>query len=588
MRMPALLKGLALAAIAILFVACARPPADPADAMTADSFAEHVRTLSSDAFEGRAPASVGEARTVRYLIERFAALGLRPGNGRSWTQDMPLVGITGTASALTIAGGGEALRFEPGVDAVLFTKRVQEKVALDASELVFVGYGVSAPELGWDDYKGLDVRGKTLLMLVNDPDFGASPSPQGGAASPSPQGGAASPSPQGGAVSAPPEGDRSAQVGAFGGKRMTYYGRWTYKYEEAARRGAAGVLLIHDDDAAGYGWGVVTGSWTGEQFDLETEDGNAGRAAVEGWLTRGAALQVFNAAGQDLVQLEVAARAADFKPVTLGLKASTDITNAIRRQPSKNVVALLPGSERPDEIVLFMAHWDHLGVDPAHPGDDDIFNGAIDNATGTAALLELAAAFAAMDPPPPRSIAFVAVTAEESGLLGSKHYAEHPVFPLGQTVGAINIDAMNVDGRTRDVVVIGRGASELEALLERAAAVQGRVLSDEDSPEKGYFYRSDHFNLAKGGVPVLYAEGGVDLLEGGTAAGRAASERYRAHDYHKPSDEYSANWDLDGAFEDLRLYFSVGRELATGDTWPNWHAGNEFRAARDASRPAKP
>jgi Zn-dependent M28 family amino/carboxypeptidase len=552
---------LALGATAALLAACARPPADPADAMTAESFTEHVRVLSSDAFEGRAPASVGEARTVRYLTEQFAAIGLRPGNGRSWTQDVPLVGITGKPQALTIEGAGEPLRFEAGVDAVLGTKRVQEQVVLTASELVFVGYGVTAPEVGWDDYKGLDVRGKTLLMLVNDPDF---------------------------AAAVPPTGGDATEPSAFGGKRMTYYGRWTYKYEEAARRGAAGVLLVHDDAAAGYGWGVVTGSWTGEQFDLENADGNAGRAAVEGWLTRGAAQQVLAAAGQDLAKLEVAARAADFQPVALGLKASTSITNTIRRQASKNVVALLPGAERPDEVVLFIAHWDHLGIDPAHPGDDDIFNGAIDNATGTAGLLELAKAFAAMDPPPARSIAFVAVTAEESGLLGSKHYAANPVFPLAQTAGAINIDSMNVDGRTRDVVVIGRGASELEALLERAAAAQGRVLADEDSPEKGFFYRSDHFNLAKGGVPVLYAEGGVDLLEGGVAAGRAASERYRAHDYHRPSDEHSASWKLDGTLEDLRLYFAVGRELATGDSWPNWHAGNEFRAARDASRPATP
>ncbi len=564
------LPGIALGIAITLLPACARPPTDPADVMTGESFAGHVRVLSSDAFEGRAPASVGEARTVRYLTEQFAALGLRPGNGNSWTQDVPLVGITGTPTALTVAGSGETLRFEPGVDAVLFTKRVQEQVALEQSELVFVGYGVSAPELDWDDFKGLDVRGKTLLMLVNDPDFAASVPPTGGAASVPPQGGAAlAPSP-------------------FGGKRMTYYGRWTYKYEEAARRGAAGVLLVHEDAAAGYGWGVVTGSWTGEQFDLESRDGNAGRAAVEGWLTHGAATQLLAAAGQDLAALEIAARSASFQPVVLGLKASTAIANTIRRQPSRNVVALLPGAEHPEEVVLFMAHWDHLGVDPAHPGDDDIFNGAVDNATGCAALLELAAAFAAMDPRPARSIAFVAVTAEESGLLGSKHYAEHPVFPLAQTVGAINIDSMNIDGRTHDVVVIGRGASQLEALLERAATAQGRVLSDEDSPEKGYFYRSDHFNLAKGGVPVLYAEGGIDLIAGGAVAGRATSERYRTHDYHKPSDEYSASWKLDGALEDMRLYFAVGLELAMGDAWPNWHAGNEFRAARDASRSAQP
>jgi len=530
-----------------LVAACSRSPSAP----TVDerSFRADIQALSSDAFEGRAPASLGEQRTVRYLIDRFSALGLRPGNGLSWTQDVPLVGITSTASPLTIVGAGASFSFENGKDAVIFSKRVAERVALERSGLVFVGYGVTAPEVGWDDYKGLDVRGKTLVMLVNDPDF---------------------------AADAP---------GDFGGKRMTYYGRWTYKYEEAARRGAAGVLLVHDLAGAGYGWNVVTGSWTGEQFDLKTADGNAGRAAVEGWLTHDAAAQVLAAAGQDLAALEVAARSKDFQPVPLPLEASATLESVVRETPSRNVVALLPGAERPDEYVVYAAHWDHLGMDPARDGDR-IFNGAVDNATGTAALVELARLFGSAPTRPARSVVFIAVTAEESGLLGSRWYAENPVFPLSRTVAAINVDAMAVSGRSRDVVVVGRGASELEDLLETAVRSQGRYLTDEDSPEKGSFYRSDHFSFAKRGVPALYAESGVDLVEGGVEAGRAANSRHLKADYHQPSDEYHADWDLGGAIEDLMLYFTVGSELAAGTAWPNWRAGNEFRATRDAQRAA--
>jgi len=542
------LSLLALACFTLL--GCSQSLEDPTAAMSERSLAGHIRVLSSDAFEGRAPASRGEERTVAYLVERFAALGLRPGNGSSWTQDVPLVGIsTAPGAALEVAGGATGLRFVNGLEAVLFSKRVAPRATLDASEMVFVGYGVTAPEAGWDDFKSLDLRGKTLVVLVNDPDFA------------------------------------SLEPGAFGGKRMTYYGRWTYKFEEAARRGAAGVLLVHDDAPAGYDWAVVTGSWTGEQFDLATPDGNAGRVAVEGWLRRDAALQLFAAAGQDLVALEQAAQSKDFRPVALGLRASVTLENTVRTQPSRNVIALLPGAGRADEYLVYLAHWDHLGVDPTLAGDQ-IFNGAVDNASGTAGLLELAAAFGALDPRPARSIVFLAVTAEESGLLGSQHYASQPVFPLARTVAAINMDSMNVDGPTHDVTVIGRGASELEDLLEQAAGVQGRTLTDEPSPEKGYFYRSDHFNFAKRGVPVLYAEGGVDLVAGGPAAGRAASERYRRAAYHKPGDELHADWDLSGALQDLQLYYAIGHTLATSESWPNWRAGNEFRAARDASRAA--
>jgi Zn-dependent M28 family amino/carboxypeptidase len=541
----------ALLVLASALTACSRP--DPAKVMSAESLARNVQVLASDAFEGREPASAGEEKTVTWLRDEFAALGLQPGNGDSWFQAVPLVEITANSDAtLSFDGKGYSATLNQGKDTVLFTKRVTEAVALEASPLVFVGYGVTAPEAGWDDFKDLDVRGKTLLVLVNDPDF---------------------------------ERADAGADSAFKGRRMTYYGRWTYKYEEAARRGAAGVLLIHEDAPAGYGWGVVTGSWTGPQFDLVSADKNMGRAAVEGWITQDAAQALLKAAGQDLAALKATALSKDFRPVELGITASTALTNTIRTQDSRNVVAVLPGRERPDEYVVYLAHWDHLGRNAGLEGDQ-IFNGAVDNATGTAGLVELARAFKAMGPAPARSVVFLAVTAEESGLLGSRWYGENPVFPLASTVAAINIDAMNVLGATRDVEVVGRGASEMDDLVEAAAKAQGRVIVDEDSPEKGIYYRSDHFNFAKQGVPVLYAEGGLDLVDGGLAAGKAADDRYLANDYHKPSDEYSASWNLSGALQDLQLYFAIGQRLATGEEWPNWREGNEFRAKRDASRKA--
>jgi Zn-dependent M28 family amino/carboxypeptidase len=547
MRFRRNVRPLAIALPALLLAACRQAP-DPATLMTAESLAAHVKVLASDEFEGRRPGTAGEEKTVAYLSERFAALGLEPGNRGDWFQRVPLIEITADPDAtLVIAGKGFERKLAYRQDAVVWTKRVVEQVALDKSPLVFVGYGVTAPEAEWNDYKDVDVRGKTVVVLVNDPDY------------------------------------ELAEPGAFHGKRMTYYGRWTYKYEEAARRGAAGVLLIHEDGPAGYGWGVVQGSWTGPQHDLVSEDANMGRAAVEGWITRAAAETLFAAAGKSLDALKVAAQRSDFAPVELGLTASVAIKNTLRRSESRNVVALIKGRARPDEYVVYMAHWDHLGKDPALEGDP-IFNGAVDNATGTGGLIELAKAFKALNPAPERSIVFIAVTAEESGLLGSRWYAEHPVFPLAQTAGAINMDSMNVYGRTRDVEVIGRGASELEDYLADAADAQGRVLVDEDSPEKGFFYRSDHFNFAKHGVPVLYAESGIDLVAGGVEAGKAADEKYLATAYHKPADEYRADWDLSGAVEDLRLYFAIGRRLAAEESWPNWRPGNEFRAVRDKSR----
>ncbi|HWP95165.1 MAG TPA: M28 family metallopeptidase [Gammaproteobacteria bacterium] len=546
MRRTAVLLAVSSAA---LLAACLPSPPEPAAPLTAAALAAHVRVLASDAFGGREPATPGEEKTIGYLREQFEQAGLEPGNGTSFFQPVPLVAITAAPDMTLRVTGKERFALEYGRDFVAWTKRVVTESAVTDSELVFAGYGIVAPELGWNDYAGSDVRGKTVVLLVNDPDH---ESPDGG---------------------------------PFQGRRMTYYGRWTYKFEEAARQGAAGVLLVHEDGAAGYPWGVVTGSWTGPQFDLVAADRNLGRAAVEGWLTQQAAQRLFEAAGHDYTALRNAARERGFRAVPLGLTASLAIRNTIRESLSHNVVGVLRGRERPDEYVVYVAHWDHLGEDPALEGDR-IFNGAVDNATGVAGLIELARAFARLTPRPARSIVFLAVTAEESGLLGSRHYTENPLFPLERTVAAINMDSLNVFGRTRDVTVYGRGASELEDYLAGAAAAQGRVLTDEDAPEKGYYYRSDHFNFAKHGVPALYAESGVDLREGGVARGRALAERFTAEHYHKPSDEYREDWDLAGMVEDLQLLFAVGRRLATGNEWPNWREGNEFRAIRDASRHA--
>ncbi len=486
--------------------------------------------------------------TVTYLRDQFASLGLQPGNHGDWFQTVPLVKITPyPATRLHITGGAAPFDLASIEDVVVWNRRLTEWVSLTQSELVFVGYGVSAPEVGWDDFKGVDVKGKTLVVLVNDPDYGL-------------------------------------ESGDFLGQRMTYYGRWSYKYEEAMRRGAAGVLIVHEDAPAGYPWGVVVGSWAVRpRFDIPPAPGSPERLALEGWITRDAAGRLFSAAGQDFATLKEQARRRDFQPVPLGLKASTQMYHSLTTTQTRNVLGLLPGRQRPEEVIIYMAHWDHLGRNDSLPGDQ-IFNGAVDNATGAAALLELAKAFTAMNPAPKRSILFLATTAEESGFWGSWYYTEHPVFPLAQTVAGINFDILNISGPTRDVVVVGRGASELEDLLEDAARTEQRYLTEEDAPEQGFFYRSDHISFAKVGVPVIYTKSGVDLVDGGIAAGQAAVQRYTLNDYHKVTDEFRADWDLTGMAEDVRLFFELGRRLANSHEWPNWHEGNEFRAIRDASR----
>lgn len=508
-----------------------------------------VTALASDEFEGRAPGTPGEEKTVALLIERFKAAGLKPGNGSSWTQDVPLVEMTAkNVSALRFTGGKTPLALTYGTQFVAGSYRIQPQTVVKDSDVVFVGYGINAPEKGWNDYAGVDVKGKTVVILVNDPDW-----------------------------------QTPDTKGEFNGRAMTYYGRWTYKYEEAARQGAAAALIVHDTEPAAYGWNVVQSSWTGTQYLAATKNDGADQTAANGWIQLDQTKALFAGAGQDFDALREAAMKKGFKAVPLtGVQASLRFDNDITRKTSKNVVGLLPGAKRADEYVLYTAHWDHLGRCEAVNGDD-ICNGAIDNATGTAALVALAEAHVKAGAPD-RSLVFLAVTAEESGLLGSKYYAENPIFPLKQTVGGVNMDALSGSGPAKDLIVIGRGKSELDAFLEKAASTEKRAVVTEPTPEKGFYYRSDHFSLAKLGVPMLYFDGGEDLVVGGKEAGRKWAENYTANQYHAPSDDMSAITSWDGMMADLRLYYAVARMMAMSDAWPNWVEGDEFRAIRDKSR----
>ena len=519
-------------------------------AITAEDLARHIKILSSDEFEGRAPGTPGGEKTRDYIAAEYERLGLQPAGG-SYFQSVPMVETTldPEQSYFRLNSNGETTALEYKTDVVFWTKRVEEELSFENSDLVFVGYGVVAPEYGWNDYEGVDVSGKTVVILVNDPGFA------------------------------------TEDPALFNGRSMTYYGRWTYKYEEAARQGAAAALIIHDTEPAAYGWGVVEGSWSGPQLDLERPDGGAGRVIAEGWLSNDAARAAFNAAGLDLDALQTAAASAGFDAVPMtGVTASARLSNAIRRSEDANVIGVLPGAQRPDEYVLYMGHWDHLGVNPTTEGDDKIFNGAVDNATGIAAILEIAERFANAQTPPERSIMFAAVTAEESGLLGSAYMGEAPPVPLAQIVGGINIDALLPTPPARDIVVVGYGASELEDILKEKAENRDRYLRPDPEPEKGYFYRSDHISLAKKGVPMLYADSGVDMREGGEEAGSVYSQDYTANRYHSPRDEYDESWDLTGMVDTVEVLFETGEAIAYSGDWPNWYEGNEFRALRDAQR----
>ena len=507
---------------------------------------EHIQTLASDEFEGRAPSSHGEELTVRYLADAFQQMGLQPGNGDSYFQDVPLVEtVVPNNPALTIRGRGATTELAFGTEFLGWTKRVVDRARLTNSPLVFVGYGVVAPEYDWNDYEGVNVQGRTVVILVNDPGFA------------------------------------TQDEALFKGNAMTYYGRWTYKYEEAARQGAAGVIIIHETEPAGYPWEVVESSWTGPQFDLVAEDNNMSRVAVEGWITHDAAHEIFEQAGMEFDELKAQAATREFQAVPMGLRASTSLTNEVTRSTSRNVLAVLPGTDRADEYIVYMAHWDHLGKNAAIEGDG-IYNGAFDNATGVAGLLELAQAYASLDERPARSILFLAVTAEEKGLLGSAYYAANPVYPRNKTVAAINMDGLNTDGPMNDITVIGYGASELDDYLETAATAQGRVIRADPEPEKGFYYRSDHFSFAKQGIPALYTDAGIDHVEHGEQWTLARRDEYTAERYHKPTDEYDPEWDLSGAVNDLRILFDIGFRLSNETTFPNWRVGNEFRARREA------
>jgi Zn-dependent M28 family amino/carboxypeptidase len=515
------------------------------DTINADDLLADIQTLSSDEFGGRAPSSPGEEQTINHLKTEFEKLGLEPGAGGSFFQEVPLVAITANPGRLDIRGNGARNNFDHGSEFVAGTKRVVGSSQIRNSELVFVGYGVVAPEYDWDDFAAVDVRDKTIVVLVNDPGF-ATEDPT-----------------------------------LFNGRAMTYYGRWTYKFEEAARRGVDGIFIVHETEPAAYGWGVVERGWTGAQFGLVADDNNMSRAAIEGWWTVETARAVFEQAGLSYDSLKALAQTRDFQAIPMGLTASVTVRNEVQQSTSNNVLALLPGTDRADEYFFYMGHWDHFGTDPSLEGDQ-IFNGALDNATGTAALIELAEAFVSLEQRPSRSIVFMAVTAEEQGLLGSEYYGSNPVYPLENTVAALNMDALNILGPMNDISIVGYGNSELDDYLIEAAATQDRTVSPDPRPEAGSYYRSDHFNFAKVGVPAIYPKPGVDHVEYGADWSQEQAAQYTADKYHQVTDEYSPDWDLAGMVDDLGLFFRIGYRIANESTFPNWSEGSEFKAMRDA------
>jgi len=564
------LPFLGTALLALLFAGCDQPGTPTSTAPTNDTAAltaannaidgnellQHIKTLSSDDFGGRAPGSDGEDKTVNYLTDQFKKLGLKPGNpDGSYVQKVPMVGIKPDPSAeLTFEGGGKKKSLKYKDDFVAWTRHIDEHAAINNSDLVFVGYGVVAPEFSWDDYKDVDVKGKTLVMLINDP-----PVPD-------------------------PSDPNKKDPKTFGGEAMTYYGRWTYKFEIGAKKGAAGVLIVHDKIPAGYDYNVVRDSNSGERFNLVTPDKNANRCAIEGWITMDQAKDLFSMAGKDFAAMQKQAISRDFKPIDLGVKASVSLTSTLHFVDSKNVVAKIEGSDPKlkDEYVIYTAHWDHLGTKAELPGDK-VFNGAIDNASGTSGLLEIAKGFTKLPTPPKRSILFVSVTAEEQGLLGSQYYAENPLYPLAKTLANINMDELNVHGKTKDVTIVGLGNSELDDYTAAAAKEQGgRTLHSEEETGKGFYYRSDHFNFAKVGVPALDPNWGEDFVGKEQGWGKKMHDEWEEKDYHSPSDEVKPDWDMSGAVQDLQLFLTVGYRVAQADKYPQWKSGTEFKATREA------
>ena len=553
------MKHTFLAAVApFALAACATVPAAPvvtpattasAEAAVAPSIPlmkEVTKRLSADDFEGRAPSTAVEPKVLDFIVAEFKKAGLQPGNHGEWLQEVPTVEITGDHyTPLTVTGGAKPLSYAFGDQFVAVSYRVTPETRIENSPLVFVGYGINAPELGWNDYAGVDMHGKTALILVNDPDYAM-----------------------------------KSQDGLFKGRRMTYYGRWTYKFEEAARQGATAAIIVHDTFPAAYGWNVVNSSWTGAQYFVQKPNDNMDQTLANGWVQKPIAEEILRAAGKDLASLTTAAQRKGFKAVPLGLNVNLGFDNTVRRSTSHNVVGILPGTTRPDEYVLYSGHWDHLGHCTPDATGDDICNGAVDNATGVGAITALADANHRAGPTP-RSQVFIALTLEESGLLGSEYYAQNPVYPLDHTVGGVNIDALMPGPRARDYAMTGGDKSDLNDLFRATLASQGLVESAEQSPEKGHYYRSDHFSFAKRGVPMFDLGRGTDLVVGGKAAGEALAKDYVENHYHQPSDEWSDNWDWSGLAEDIALYYQLGRTLAEGTMWPDWRPNDEFRAIRD-------
>ena len=511
------------------------------------ALAKHIEILASDEFQGRRPFTLGEEKTVKYITDNFKKLGLKPGNGESYYQEVPLVELDAKpADRLIIEGNGNEMALNFGPDFITVTERVEEEVKLESSDLVFAGFGIVAPEYGWNDYEGLDVKGKTVIVLVNDPGFGS--------------------------------GDSTL----FKGETMTYYGRWTYKYEEATRQGAAGVLIVHETAPASYPWMVVRTSWSGASLYLDNPQDQF-QPIIQGWITRDAAIRIFEASDVDLRNFVERSRRKGFKPIDLGLKISGSIKNGIKKNTSKNVIAKIEGVTRPDEVIVYTAHWDHFGIGNPIDGDS-IYNGAHDNASGIAGLLEIAREFKKAKERPDRTVVFLAVTAEEQGLLGAKYYAENPIYPPEKTVANINMDALNYVGLMKDLTVYGFGQSELEDIAAEIASRQGRYIYPDPTPGAGSFFRSDHFQFAKIGIPSIFASGTYEAVNGGVEYAKKVREDYNANAYHMPADEFvrgETEWKLGGMLQDVELYYLLGEKLANSEVWPKWKEGSEFKLIRE-------
>jgi Zn-dependent M28 family amino/carboxypeptidase len=536
------------------FLSCkqnASNTANDADLSTfsADTLKHHIAVLASDSFMGRKPFTKGETMTIDYLQQQFAAVGLEPGNGNSYLQEVPMVNIaTVAAPTMKVHAANGDFTLKGLEDYVVWTDRVDPQVGLDKTEVVFAGYGVVVPEYNWNDYAGLDVKNKVVLVMVNDPGF------------------------------------YTKDTSLFKGKEMTYYGRWTYKFEEAARQGAKGCLIIHNTEAASYPFTVVQNNWNGSRLRLDPRGKQEQNCDVIGWVTSATASKLLEAAGKDSTLL-AAASTKGFKPVPLGVSLSTSIQVTSTYNKSHNVIGKITGSKHPDEVIIYTAHWDHLGIGKPDETGDSIYNGALDNASATAGLIELARAFKHMQTKPERTIVFLSVTAEEQGLWGSAYYAQNPIYPVASTVANINMDGLNPSEKSKDIIIIGKGQNELEDMLKQEAENAGRTLAYETHPEAGYYYRSDHFNFAKVGIPALYTKRGV-VIEGKPADyGEKLEAEYREKHYHRPSDTYNADWSMAGAIDDLQLLFKVGRKLANSDVKPQWKQGSEFKSIREKKQP---